>query len=442
MSILKYHYILIFVFCIETTFAQLPDFSVQSSSVEKHKGVLFARSLWESGAVNSDIENILYIQNLGQRLLKNINSPKKFKFMLLNIGQINAFAGPDANIGIFSGLLEVSSNESELASVFAHEIAHVTQNHLNRYSKKNANSSTLILASILVAIASSNAQVSNMVLLSTTAGVAQRGVNFTRAHEWEADRKGIEILYKSGFSVTGMAGFFKKLLQFDKGSSLEFLRTHPLSINRIAQATQLAQQYKGGVTTSFAYQIVKAKLKKANNKKENFSPIINLYMKTLEALNQRKYLLAETLADRLIKKNRSSTTKVLVARIKAKNKKLAEAIKLFNSLNNNEIKAYYLAQAYFDNGKQDKATQILRRFLKSYGGSFYSYKKLASFYLKQKKMVKFHLTMSDAFIKKYAFLEAKQQLMRAKANTYDEYYLSRISAKTKRVDGLIERFDN
>jgi hypothetical protein len=50
--------------------------------------------------------------------------------------------------------------------------------------------------------------------------------------------------------------------------------------------------------------------------------------------------------------------------------------------------------------------------------------------------------MSDAFVKKYAFLEAKQQLMRAKANTYDAYYLSRISAKTKQVDELIERFDN
>jgi predicted Zn-dependent protease len=385
MSILKYYYILIFAFFVGTTFAELPDFSVQSSAVEKYNGVLFARGIWESGAVNTDIESVLYIQNLGQRLLKNIQTPKRFKFMLLNIGQINAFAGPDANIGIFSGLIEASSNEAELASVFAHEIAHVTQNHLNRHTKKTKNNTALILASILVAIASSNADVSRAVILSTSAGIAQRSVDFTRAHEWEADRKGMEILYKSGFSATGMAGFFKKLLQFDKSSSLEFLRTHPLSINRVAQATQLAQKYKGGVITSFAYQIVKAKLKLTNNKKEKFPLIINLYMKTLEALNQRKYLLAETLADDLIKKNQSSTTKILVARIKAKNKKLAEALKVFDSLNNSEVKAYYLAQAYFDNGKQDKATQILRRFLKSYGGSFYSYKKLALFYLKQKK---------------------------------------------------------
>lgn len=454
MSILKlpyiqnYLFIIVILSCFKTTFAQLPDFSSQSNPQEKHEGILFSRSIWESGAVNSDIESVVYLKKLGKKLVKTINSHKDFKFILLNIGQINAFAGPDANIGIFSGLIEASDNEAELASVLAHEIAHVTQNHLNRHQQKTKNSTVLVLASILAAIVVPDRQVSTAIVLSTQAGVAQRSVDWTREHETEADSIGIKILHKSGFSAKGMAGFFKKLLKFDTHQSLEFLRTHPLSINRVAQATKLAKQYQGGRINSFTYKVVKAKLqyaKNKNNQKINFNatPLVKLYMEVLNTFNNKDYSRAEKLAQTLIKKNQNPTIKTLVARIKAKNHKLTEALKLFNRLDKtSEIRAYYLAQAYFDNNKIDKATQILKRFLKTYEGSYYSYKKLASFYLKQNNLVKFHMTMSEALVKKYAFLEAKQQLNRAKVNTYDDYYLNRIKAKEQQINKLIEKFDS
>jgi len=191
-----------------------------------------------------------YIQDLGERLLKQSDAAgQDFTFFVLDEPEINAFAGPGGYIGIYSGLILATQSESELASVIAHEIAHVTQKHLlrafdaaNRMSGKTA---ALILASILVGVAGS-ADAGIALATGAQAGAIQEQINFTRGNEEEADTVGIEVLADADFDPRAMPVFFERLTHanrlYDSGIP-EMLRTHPVTTNRVADALGRAETY-------------------------------------------------------------------------------------------------------------------------------------------------------------------------------------------------------
>ena len=191
-----------------------------------------------------------YIQELGDTLLKkSAAAGQNFTFFVIDEPTINAFAGPGGHIGVYSGLILATQSESELASVIAHEIAHVTQKHLlrafdeaNRMSGKTA---ALILASILVGVAGSpNAGIA--MATGAQAGAIQDQINFTRSNEEEADTVGIKILADADFDPRAMPVFFERLTHasrvYESGIP-EMLRTHPVTTNRIADALGRAEQY-------------------------------------------------------------------------------------------------------------------------------------------------------------------------------------------------------
>lgn len=192
-----------------------------------------------------------YIQELGDSLVKKSSAAgQNFTFFVIDAPTINAFAGPGGHIGVYSGLILVTQSESELASVIAHEIGHVTQKHLlrafdeaNRMSGKTA---ALILASILVGVAGSpNAGIA--LATGAQAGAIQDQINFTRSNEEEADTVGIQILADSDFDPRAMPVFFERLTHasrlYESGIP-EMLRTHPVTTNRIADALGRAEQFK------------------------------------------------------------------------------------------------------------------------------------------------------------------------------------------------------
>ncbi|MBL4743121.1 MAG: M48 family metalloprotease, partial [Cycloclasticus sp.] len=117
---------------------KLPDIGNTSNIIitgelEKKLGKAFLRSVRRSIPLVGDQEINDYVQQLGDKIAKFSEQPDRhFNFFVVNNHRINAFAGPDANIGINSGLISATESESELASVFAHEIGHVTQQHLQR----------------------------------------------------------------------------------------------------------------------------------------------------------------------------------------------------------------------------------------------------------------------------------------------------------------------
>lgn len=181
-----------------------------------------------------------YLNRLGERLVAASDEPgRRFEFFVVRDPSINAFALPGGYIGVHTGLLSAARSEAELAGVLAHEIAHVTQHHLARLVKGSEGLTVAALAGIAVAIlaARSNPQLADAALRTSQAYGLQQQIDFTRAHEHEADRVGYQILEGAGFDPTGMASFFERLMAQGRlydNSAPVYLRTHPLSHDRMA----------------------------------------------------------------------------------------------------------------------------------------------------------------------------------------------------------------
>jgi predicted Zn-dependent protease len=157
-----------------------------------------------------------YISDLGHRLGASSDKPKEhFAFFIVKDPEINAFAAPGGYIAVNSGLITITRDESELAGVIAHEIGHITQNHLERAfedSKKDAPLMALVLLGAIAAGASSHSGDAPMAVLAGGQGLlAQKSINFTRKDEIEADRVGIQTLARAGFDPNAMADFFQRM---------------------------------------------------------------------------------------------------------------------------------------------------------------------------------------------------------------------------------------
>ncbi len=191
-----------------------------------------------------------YISHLGYRLVASSEAPTSpFTFLVIRDDTINAFATFGGLVVVNSGLLLRTENESELAGVLAHEIAHVTQRHLVRSAESAGQYAITTLAAMIAAILLSqgDGSVAEAAIATSAAANIQLQINFTRANEQEADRVGIRTLAEAGFDPHGMASFFGRLQQatryYGTEGIPEFLRTHPVTSNRIAEAQERAEGY-------------------------------------------------------------------------------------------------------------------------------------------------------------------------------------------------------
>lgn len=251
----------------------LPDFGdAAASSIspqqEQRMGAEFMRTLRSSLKIVEDPEASEYIQGLGYRLLAHADpQPYGYTFFVVADTNINAFAGPGGYIGVNSGLILATENESELASVLAHEISHVTQHHLLRAIDKSNRLALPATAALVAALilAGQNAQLGQAAIATTLASGAQASINFTRAHELEADRVGLQLLAGAGFDPRSMPAFFEQLQQatrFYESGAPELLRTHPVTSSRIADTRNRAEQYpRTNNTDSLSYLLLRSKLR-------------------------------------------------------------------------------------------------------------------------------------------------------------------------------------
>jgi predicted Zn-dependent protease len=270
----KFVYLFLLLLCVPNALADgLPDLGDSSQLAltaqdERRIGEEIMRDVNASGDVIKDIEVVDYMQNLGYRLASSSgDSPQKFTFFVVQDPSINAFALPAGIIGVHSGLIMASSSESELASVVSHEIGHVTQRHIARMiaqQKQDAWQSFAAMAFALLA-ARSNPQLAGASMQAAQAGAIQKQLDYTREHEREADRVGLQILSQAGFDTRAMPAFFDKLMKgtrFYEGSAPSFLRTHPLTTERIADVRNRVEQlpYRQ-VTDSPEFNYIRAKLR-------------------------------------------------------------------------------------------------------------------------------------------------------------------------------------
>ncbi len=234
---------------------------------ENEQGLSFYLQLKHDGYIIEDPVINSYITQLGENLLSSAETgDRKFTFFVVNNPQINAFAMLGGYIGINTGLILASETESELASVIAHEITHVTQQHLLRIMEKMGNQSAPAAAAILAAIllGKSDPMAAEAAVYSVIANQYQSMISYTRMHEHEADRIGIEMLASAGYDPNGMVDFFSKLEQthrYGDNSLPEYLRTHPVTTTRISEAKDRAQLFsKNSVKHNLNFDLAKAKI--------------------------------------------------------------------------------------------------------------------------------------------------------------------------------------
>jgi predicted Zn-dependent protease len=340
----------------------LPDLGDVSQSElsptdERKLGESVMREIRSDPTYSEDPEVVDYLNSLGYRLVSaGSGTRQQFNFFLVMDPQINAFALPGGFVGVNSGLIMAAENESELAGVLSHEIAHVTQHHVARMLAAQKQNTVLTLAGLAVALlaARSNSQVAQAAFFGSQAGSIQSGLNFTRENEREADRVGFQTLEKSGFDPSAMAAFFERLqreTRFSESGAPSYMRTHPLTTERIADMQNRLRDlpYKQ-VPDSLSFELVRAKLKA-----QQASPKDSVAYYE-DALNERKLSEAES---------RYGLVTALL-RAKAYDRAKKELVALRGVLKSNPMVETLAASVYTESG--DVATA-----LKLYRGAYQAY---------------------------------------------------------------------
>jgi predicted Zn-dependent protease len=209
-----------------------------------------------------------YVRGLADRLVRVAHGPKyPYSFTVANVREINAFALPGGAVWINRGVLQLAANESQVAGVLAHEIAHLAQRHtadqLTRVAI--ANWGLGLLGAMLGNTGGAGAaQVAGSYLAS---GAFLR---FDRDEEREADKVGLTLLTRAGWDARGMIELFDILRRQqgrDPDSVDAFFSTHPSPQERIAELRAAVARHHGGVRDRKRFQDVKARLLKAEQPK-------------------------------------------------------------------------------------------------------------------------------------------------------------------------------
>ncbi|WP_051534750.1 beta-barrel assembly-enhancing protease [Deefgea rivuli] len=228
--------------------ADIPDFgdiSQQGLSTQQEReiGENAMRQIRRSGAMMDDPEIVAYLNQVGYRLTDAAEvSEPQFTFFPLLDPSVNAFAMPGGFVGVHTGLIVQAQHESEVASVLAHEIAHVTQRHIARLIDGTKSGLWMSVASIAVALLAAQAGRGDAAMAALAAGTGmavQKQLDFTYSFEQEADRIGMQTLKKSGYDPSAMVVFFERLQKHNRlyeNNAPDFLRTHPVTFKRISDA--------------------------------------------------------------------------------------------------------------------------------------------------------------------------------------------------------------
>lgn len=255
--------------------AELPELgevaqTVISTQQQRRLGETIMREIRADRSLIRDAEITDYINNLGYRLVaQSSGNGQDFEFFVLRDPTLNAFALPGGFIGVHSGLILAAQSESELASVLAHEIAHVTQAHIARIIAKSEQSNILSMAALALAMlaARSNPQVARAAVATAQATTIQAQLDYTRDHEREADRVGLGLLQQANFDPHAMPAFFERMLKYNRlyeSNAPDYLRTHPITTERIGDIkNRTADVAFRFITDSPEFLFVRAKLRAA-----------------------------------------------------------------------------------------------------------------------------------------------------------------------------------
>ena len=443
--------------------SEVPDFgdvSQQGLSPQQEQqiGENAMRQIRRSGAMMEDPEIVAYLNQVGYRLIDaaEVSTPS-FTFFPLLDASVNAFAMPGGFVGVHTGLLVQSQHESELASVLAHEIAHVTQRHIARLIDGTKASPWISLASIAVALLAAQAGRGDLGAAAIAAGTGlavQKQLDFTYSFEQEADRIGMQTLKKSGYDPSAMVVFFERLQKHNRlyeNNAPEFLRTHPVTYKRISDAqARLGELKFKAVADSLDYLLIR---EKARTLQLGAREAIPYYEKTIaekryasEVAQHYGLALAQHLAGQqdaawaTLAKAKMSLAKghasleFLAGNIKLAQGKAGEAVALLAAATrtypSSRALLYGLIDAQTAAGDYTAANRAISDALELYPSDAWLYQRLAKVYAQQGDLMRQYQSQGEYYVRLQEYTPAIEQFELAlKQSNNDFYLLSSIEAR-------------
>jgi predicted Zn-dependent protease len=369
---------------------------------------------------------------------------------------------PGGFIGVHSGLIVSAQTESEFAGVMAHAIAHVLQRHLARQLQAQNQLSPLGWIGLGLAILAgrSNPQLAQGALIASQAAPVAAYLNFSREFEREADRVGFQILQDGGYEPVGMSAFFTRLQQNTRlydNNAPSYLRTHPLTVERIADMQNRAQEapYKQR-PDSMEFQLVRSKLRAGEGRPEDavthFRTLLAERRFVTEAATRYGYAQAllrakdVPAAERevaLLRKNgpQHPMIETLATRVRmaagdrpGAEKIIAAAAQVHPD---NLGVLYEYAEVLQSAGNPARAIDVLRAILKQRPQDARAYNMIAKSYAALGKRTEQHRALAEGYYLQGGLAAAVDQLALAqKAGDGDFYTLSAIDARLRELRKL------
>jgi predicted Zn-dependent protease len=433
-----------------------------SPQLERKLGEQIMRDIRRDRDYIDDAAITEYLNNFGNGLVTIRPEARgeanyDYFFFAVRDPMLNAFALPGGFIGVHSALLLAAQNESELASVLAHEIGHVAQRHIARMLGQQRQDSLIPLASaVLAALAARGSPDASAALLMGGQGVAlQRQLNFSRDAEREADRIGLQILRDAGFDTSGMIAFFGRMQTATRGytdTAPAYLRSHPLTTERIAdiQARTRDQRYRQRAD-SLDFHLVRARMRVLQDtsvqglrdavvafdtqqqQKTRNQVVSALYGKAMVALRQGALADARSLLQEAQAAAQGPSAPIqnvvlssLSIEIKLAANQNSEALKEADSARQKFPLSRGIARQYADAliaaGRHDEAVNYLRDQAQLYRQEPKLYEQLARAYSAQGKQALQHLSLAEAYALRGSVPAAIEQLGIARRSPDASFY--------------------
>ena len=444
---------------------ELPDLGDYSETVigaheESIIGSQILQEVYKSDRVIRDVEIEDYLNKVTDKIVKSSDySGSGITFFIVNDPSINAFAMLGGVIGVHTGLILSASTESELASVLSHEVAHITQRHVARMIGKLQKDSfkSYLGIGLALLLARSNPDLARGAILATQAMGVQTVLDFTRENEKEADRVGIKILDKAGFDVRGSIDFFKTLQKgsrYSSGASPSFLRTHPITSERISDIKDRLSDYPYKQRADdLSFHLVKGKLRVFLRNKKAIQKELEINVKSRAYVNElgERYALAyayllnenfnkaESELEWIMSKNIENPmvdqlrVEILLKRgdLNSAYQVLSRSIKKYPK---HRIFIYGLANYFIEKKLATEAIKFLRSYVLVFRNDSNLYELLAKAYsLKGMRLLQYE-SLAESFYYKYNLQEAIAQMdMAVRAADGDFYQKSRVEARLKQL---------
>ncbi len=191
------------------------------------------------------------IKEMTWRLNAQARQQAPLGLVIIDNPSINAFAAPGGVIGLNTGTILAASSMDELASVVAHEVAHISQHHYESGADERKKALLMQIGGMLAAIAASavDGDAAAAVMMGSQTATMNSSMAFSRSNERDADRVGMQIMNQAGYDPRAMPRFFATMNQKSQLNQTanqflpSFVRSHPLNNERLSESQSRAQRY-------------------------------------------------------------------------------------------------------------------------------------------------------------------------------------------------------